>query len=301
MFNIFLNDIFYIIDGIYNYADDNTLSRHGENLEIVKCLLEEATVSTLNWFSDNQMQANVTKFQAMILGANSSNGNCIFEVSGAEISPSSSVKLLGVEIDDKLSFCNHISNICSKASRQINALARLSRLLDVKTKLLIFNSFIVSNFNYCPLVWHHCSKESAKRMEKIQERGLRFVYNDASSSYADLLIKGRKNALYVERIKKIALFVYKCINQIGPSTSFDLYENMNTTYNLRDKNKLVQPKVNTTTFGLRSLRYSGASLYNQLPNNLKESLDLNQFKNLLKSWVGPTCKCGICVLCTMKP
>ena len=138
-------------------------------------------------------------------------------------------------------------------------------------------------------------------MEKIQVRGLRFVFNDATSTYNKLLIKGGKNMLYIERIKKIALFVYKSVNQIGPSTSFNLYTIKNTTYGLRDGNKVVQPKVNSTKFGLNSLRYSGAALYNHLPSQLKENIDLNCFKSLLKLWDGPSCKCGICILCTMEP
>ena len=60
LFNLFLNDIFYNISGLYNYADDNTISRHGDTVEMVKTHLEGATNSALNWFSENEMQANPT-------------------------------------------------------------------------------------------------------------------------------------------------------------------------------------------------------------------------------------------------
>ena len=68
-------------------------------------------------------------------------------------------------------------------------------------------------------------------------------------------------------------------------------------YNLRDKNRAVQPKVNSTAFGLKSLKYSGSLLWNQLPTDLKRCLDITSFKSLLKSWEGPNCKCGVCLLC----
>ena len=297
LFNIFLNDIFYIIDGIYNYADDNTISRHGESFEIMKSLLENATESALSWFKENEMQANPSKFQAFILGNYSRENATSFKIDGSNITPSKSVNLLGIEIDDKLTFSNHISNICAKAGRQLSALRRLSKLLDTKTKLIIFNSFILSNFNYCPLVWHHCSIENVRKMEKIQERGLRYVFNDTTSSYSELLSRSNKNLLYIERLKKLALFVYKCVHEIGPSSVHDLFSEKNIAYNLRDSHKATQPIVKSTTFGEKSLKFTGAQLWNRLPKDLKESVDIKIFKSLLKMWTGPECRCGGCTLC----
>ena len=298
LFNIFLNDIFYSMNGLYNYADDNTISRHGETVSIVKNQLEDATKCALQWFSDNEMQANPSKFQALLLGKDSEKSNISFNIEGATITPSTSVNLLGIEIDNKLNFSKHISNICSRAGKQLSALARLSKKLNLDTKLLIFNSFILSNFNYCPLVWHHCSIVNSRKIEKIQERGLRFVYDDCQSSYAELLSKAKKNTLFIDRLKKLAVFVYKCKNEIGPSLVHDIFSSKYISYNLRDHSKLVQPKSNTTTFGINSLRYSGASLWNnKMPADLKETIDFKHFKTLMKTWTGPSCSCGVCTLC----
>ena len=134
-------------------------------------------------------------------------------------------------------------------------------------------------------------------MEKLQERGLRFVYNDSETSYTDLLAKTNKNMLYINRIKKIALFVFKCVNKIGPPSVYDLYTKKSVPYGLRDPNKIEQSIPNTTSFGLQNLKYSGASLWNQMPGNLKETIELNTFKSLIKTWAGPSCKCGACTMC----
>jgi hypothetical protein len=72
------------------------------------------------------------------------------------------VKLLGVTIDFLLKFNSHISNICKKASRQLNVLKRLGKYLNKLDKLTIYHSFILSNFNFCPLSWHFCSEANAK-------------------------------------------------------------------------------------------------------------------------------------------
>ena len=58
--------------------------------------------------------------------------------------------LLGVDIDNRLSFHGHINNLCRKAASQINALKRLSSLIGMTEKTMLMKSFILSNFNYCP-------------------------------------------------------------------------------------------------------------------------------------------------------
>ena len=85
------------------------------------------------------------------------------------------VKLLGVDIDYQLNFDQHISNLCRKAGQQLNVLKRLSPFLSRLNKLTIFHTFILSNFNYCPLAWHFCSESNSKKLEKIQERALRLI------------------------------------------------------------------------------------------------------------------------------
>ena len=86
-----------------------------------------------------------------------------------------SVTLLGIEFDNMLTFNNHIASMCKKAARQLAVLKRIGHLLTIKGKLAIFNSIIESNFNYCPLIWHFCSQTNNNKIEKIQERALRFI------------------------------------------------------------------------------------------------------------------------------
>ena len=79
------------------------------------------------------------------------------------------VKVMGVVIDNKLNFSLHVSSICKKASRQLNALARISNYLDVSARRTIYDSFVASNFNYCPLVWHFCGATNNNKIEKYKK------------------------------------------------------------------------------------------------------------------------------------
>jgi hypothetical protein len=81
------------------------------------------------------------------------------------------VKLLGVTIDCQLKCNAHISNICKKASRQLNVLKRIGKHLTNLGRLTIYFSFIMSNFNYCPIVWHFCGETNTKIFLKKIKKG----------------------------------------------------------------------------------------------------------------------------------
>ena len=76
--------------------------------------------------------------------------------------------------------------------------------MGFKEKEVLVNSFVLSNFNYCPLVWHFCSSKSLKKIEKIQERALRILYTESTSDYNQLLSKSNKASM-VKRFRNLSL------------------------------------------------------------------------------------------------
>ena len=126
------------------------------------------------------------------------------------------VKLLDIEIDKKLSCEQHISALCNKASNQLNAIGRIQKFMGFKEKEVLLNSFVYSNFNYCPLVWHFCSSKSLYKIEKIQERALRLLHNDFASDYAELLKKSGKATMEIKRLRCLAMEIFKTVNDQNP-------------------------------------------------------------------------------------
>ena len=146
----------------------------------------------------NKMIVNPEKFQAIVFNKKRSDlTNTNFQVDNQVIKSVSSVELLGIQIDDKLNFNLHISKICKSAANQLNALIRLKQFLSFHAKEVLINSYIISNFNYCPLVWMFSSTQSLNKIENLQKRALRFLYDDIEASYDNLLSKGRKSKMNV--------------------------------------------------------------------------------------------------------
>ena len=115
LFNVFLNDIFYFLDKakMANYADDNTIYSIEENIDSLLYLLKNETLTVLNWFKINEMKPNSDKCHLIIANSNQVSINIDMEV----IDSSNSVELLGVEIDNKLNFNDHVSYLCKKATK----------------------------------------------------------------------------------------------------------------------------------------------------------------------------------------
>ena len=156
-------------------------------------------------------------------------------------------------------------------------------MLPFKTKRDLYYAVIIPHFNYCAEMWHHCSNKCTSMLEKVNERAIRFIFNDRSEPYRELLEKLGLPTLLNQRLLKIVCTVLKTINRPeSPRSIHDLINRRNTTYSLRGQDMLQQPKVNTTTYGLRSWRHSASKLWNKLPNRLKALDTYSTFKTQLK-------------------
>ena len=185
--------------------------------------------------------------------------------------------------------------MCKKASRQLNVLNRIGRNLCRLGKLNIYYSFIMSNFNYCPLVWHFCGEVNTEKIEKIQERTLRFIYQDCNSSYDTLLRKSQLPSLKVRRLRAIALEAFKILNNQTPVYLSDLLTYKSHSYSFSYTNTVEIHQVRTITYGVRSFRSNAAKIWNSLPQKFREITSAKQFRSQTGTWSGGgVCTCSLC-------
>ena len=236
----------------------NTLAFFHSDMNILRTKLEEGSNIALDWFDENHMKASISKFQSIILRPKGSISDVSFCISEHILKPVPCVKLLGVKIDDRPSFDDHISSICLRVSYQINGLRRIMKYMTIENRISIYNAFLAANFTYCNTVWHFCSNRGMYMLEKIHKKALRVVLNDYISSYRDLLDKVFKPTLYVARIKAIAIEAYKCYVNENPPYINAMFDSVDKPYNLRGGPLAEQPKVNTTyIFWTEYLHISG--------------------------------------------
>ena len=202
LFNIFINDIFLFIENtkITNYADDNTPYAIESNINNLIESLEKDTKILLTWFKMNDMKSNNNKCHLLIINNDSS----IIKIGEDEIICSKSVKLLGITIDNKVKFNEHVTKVCIKANQKLHALKRIARYLDSEKLRIIMKTFIESQFNYCPLTWMFHSRRLNNKINKLHERALRIVYKNANLSFHELLKLDKSFCIHHRNLQKLA-------------------------------------------------------------------------------------------------
>ena len=166
LFNIYINDLIYFIEEseICSFADGHTLFTCDQKIEQVISSLEVDIHSTLEWFESNMMVANASKSQLMFMGLSQDNKLCL-EID-EKIPSTNQVKLLGVTNDAKLKFDTHVESLCVKANRSVSAFSMVASYLQQSQKRLLYNSFVMSNFKYCPLIWMFCGQGANNKIKK---------------------------------------------------------------------------------------------------------------------------------------
>lgn len=259
LFNIFINDFLYLNIGskTYNYAYDNILSYISSNLSEVTKTLEDDCVIAMEWFQANYMKANAEKFQLMFLSKKDTTNNQTLRINDKFIKSSSSINVLGIEIDSKLNFKIHIDDICNQTSKQINALKRIKHYLDKQCKNTLYNSYIGSNFNYCPLVWMFIAKLNMDKLEKMNKSALRFIENQNIMPYEELCREANKLTITQRCIKSVTIQMYKIKSKMAPTYLQELFSDRKDLYNLRTNDTFHIPHFQTMTYGKKSFQYYG--------------------------------------------
>ena len=108
--------------------------------------------------------------------------------------------------------------MCCRAARPLNALARISEHRDSKPKHIIYNSFVASNFDYGPLVWHFCGQVDNNKLVKLQERSLRIIHNDYESSFETLQKCSKQESLLTKKLTRQIWGIWKLRPAYSPET-----------------------------------------------------------------------------------
>ena len=144
----------------------------------------------------------------------------------------------------------------------------------------------MSNFKYCPLVWHFCGEVNTEKIEKIQERALRFIFQDCNSSYDTLLGKSQLPSLKVRRLRAIALEAFKILNNQTHVYLSDLLTYKFHSYSFSYTNTVEIRQVRTSTYSVRSFRSTAANILNSLPQKFRDITSAKQFRSQTGTWSG---------------
>ena len=305
LWNIFQNDLTYDMNKskLSMYADDHQIYAAGRTIEDVQDILNNEGRVISEWYDSNLLQGNFTKYQTMSMGTKTKNKNMTISMANKNVTRNSEMKLLGLTIDENLDFRIHIAEVCKKVARKVGVLMRLRNMLPIRCKMTIYKTVILPQLTYCHTVWNFCRASDSRKLERLQERALRAIFNkktQKSCTYEDLLAMAKIPTLKNRRLQDIAKIMYKVKHRMCPNTLQDIFTKNTKSYNLRNSEFFI-PRFNTVTYGKHSLRYLGPLIWSKLDKTLRNAETFESFKKQIRSLdldskINANCK--NCLLCS---
>ena len=178
------------------FADDTTLLASSDylNIEELKNRLSHAlSLNVDEWATNNKLPLNCSKTKTILINGprlrkrlSNEDRKLEIELKGSTLEQVENVKLLGLELDEQLSFDVHIDSLCRKISKRIGKLNRIKAYLPRAERILYCNSLIKPLILYCSVIWTSCcSHDNINRIFKLQKRCARIIL-DAQQRHSTL-------------------------------------------------------------------------------------------------------------------
>ena len=161
------------------YADDTQFldAEIPSNLHVLKTRVESSLSAALTWFTQNRLKINATKMEMIILSSRRqvSKADMSVQFGNDVIFPTESVKVLGVVIDQHLTWTSHITLIVQRCYCVLVCLARNRHKLPKCVRRLLVESLVFPHIRYCITVWGSCTAAQRRRVQKAINFGVRIV------------------------------------------------------------------------------------------------------------------------------
>ena len=242
------------------FADDATVSAHGTDIiNTVETQLQTKLHNIANWCIDNSMVLGINKTKCMLLGTRQKlryiedPEKCLnLKIQDQKIEQVTSEILLGIHIDNCLTWNDQIKKVKNSAKFKISLLKKIKLYLPQKTRKLFFNYYTKPHPNYCNSIWGQTSQENLSTITRLQKQAARLILDKDYNTTSEELFKKLDWQTFPESVQyQQALLVYKSLNSLAPPYMAGMFQYVKDTKrnNLRSatNDKLFVPRVHPKT------------------------------------------------------
>ena len=286
LFILYINDIVnvskllkYIL-----FADDTNIFFSGKNLDKI-CKTITIELEKLNsWFKVNKLSLNVGKTNFMVFCSyNVTIDQVKIELGGQPVKRVKFTKFLGVIIDEKLNWKEHVSLVCSKLNKCIAVLYRASFCVGYEALLTIYNSLFLPHLMYCSEIWGNTCKTALNQIFFLQKRAIRIVHSVGRIAHTCNLFHKSKALKFFDIVKfKSLILMYNAKLSLLPCNIQSYFKFNNTT--TRQQGLFSHISCRTTKKS-HCLSIKGVKLFNNLPKWLQNISTINSFRQNLKKYI----------------
>ena len=285
------------------FADDTELYRSfgpdDESVRQAVCAVERCCVAVKSWMLANKLKLNDEKTEAMLCGSKSALSkvslDCV-QVGQASIPLSTSVRNLGLHIDNTLTMSDHVSSVVRTCNFHIRTLGQLRPFLNKQMANAVAVSLILSRLDYANSCLWGISKADLARLQRVQNTAARIVSRKKRTDHITPVLRDLHWLPVDKRIEhKLLTLTYNSLHEAAPEYLQELVGRHQPQRNLRSAGqcRLRLPSVRTgntnkKTMGYRSFSNTAPLLWNALPLPVRSCESLTSFKTAVKTFLFPS-------------
>lgn len=290
LFLIFINDIFQLkLKGkIMLFADDCGVFYEANTSDEVSLMIQEDLILLKKWFDVNRLTMNFKKTNYMFFHRKIDNIFCPeipIEINNYLINRVYQTKYLGLYLDTNLSWVTHIDYLRKKLSSVVGVLNRLRKVVDYKSLKSIYYALAYSHLKYADIIWSCCTQDKLNSLSIIQNKIIRALYGFSYDTSRYTMYKEAQLLPLKETIQmSLIIYGYQILNNsMHTANVIEVKRNENIhNYKTRTASSLHLHSVNTSTYGLNSLKYRAIKAYNEISVSLKNVSNISLLKKKLK-------------------
>ena len=294
LFSIFINDLPLILEKakLAIYADDSTLWAVDSSINNINITLEQELHRVANWVSDNRLVLNVGKTKSILFGSKhqlEGNPKLDLQLNNTQIDQVNEVKLLGLTIDNLMSWSKHIDGIVGRMSRGVCVVRRISKYLTVEVRKQVLNALVLSLLDYCFIVWSSATKRDLDRLQKAQNKAARCALNCNYRTSINVMHDRLRWLSVSQRTSYVLLNFVRNLKALQAPRI--LYSRLSSHYAQHKHHtrhatdqRFTLPSVNSGKIQ-KSVMYRAMLLWNGLPRCIIVTNTKDRFKLLLKQYL----------------
>ena len=290
LFLIYMNDLPVCLNNTRAilFADDTTIFASSNDIVQLYHSVNEDLDNLVDWFRGNKLSLNSSKTNYILFSKSIRDVDDLnIKVCADIIDRKSSCKFLGIILDEKLTWSEHIKHIRSKLSRSLFIMNSGRNVIDTKYLKILYDSLIQSYISYGILLWGGTYSTYLKSIQVCQKKAIRCVYKTVYNAHTGPLFQ-QSRSLNVSQLYKLNVgkFMYRALHGHLPvelSNCFDL----NDTIHRHDTRQRQFPHrhYSRTLIAQKSFIHQGSLLWPQIPLDFRNVATYNQFKSKYKRFL----------------
>ena len=287
-FLLYINDIINVSSTLLPliFADDTNLFISGKSLNETIQLMNTEVDKIIHWLHANRLSLNINKTHYLIFR---SSKRKILEhdkiyINGQILECKNETKFLGVVLDSKLSWCNHISKVKSKIAKSIGIFVKAKNILPISSMMTLYYSLIYPYMTYCIEVWGLAADIHLISLIRLQKKIIRIIKSVPTRTPSNPLFK-ELHVLSLNKVymQKIIIFMYKYIKNMLPSIFDELFiRNRNIVTTTTRQSQDLHLTTCKTVFFMNSIRFKGPRMWNDFSKKVDHFCSYHTFKKRIK-------------------